>query len=91
MYSRLIQSVGISKTIPTLVFLPNQIHPVSDILANGEEEATSFNDPLLKWPRRADLPENSVMNDVGSLHSDHVCCIQLTVSVGLFSYICGSC
>lgn len=67
---KLTEHPGISKTVPTLRFLPSQIYEVGDVLADGAEEATSFNDPQYGFPQGADLPEKSVMNDVGLLRTD---------------------
>lgn len=64
--------LGLSRTVPTLVFKPSQIRLVDDVKSNGESEATEFNDPTLYWK---DIPDNKVMNDgcsrmsVGAAHA----------------------
>ncbi|KAF1364385.1 hypothetical protein EJ07DRAFT_99234 [Lizonia empirigonia] len=63
-YARL--DLGLSRTIPTLVFKPSQITRVRDILANGETEAAEYNDPTLYWK---DVPPDQVMNDGCSIMS----------------------
>lgn len=63
-YARL--DLGLSKTIPTLVFKPSQITYVRDILANGETEAAEYNDPTLYW---SDVSPDQVMNDGCSIMS----------------------
>jgi hypothetical protein len=58
-FSRL--KLGLSKTIPTLVFLPSQIRRTLDVLADGTPEAQDFNDSKLDWSEHCD--EQPVMND----------------------------
>ena len=52
--------LGLSRTVPTLVFKPLQVRPVPDKRANGEKEATTFNDSTLHWDR---IPKQQIMND----------------------------
>lgn len=52
--------LGLSRTVPTLVFKPSQVKPVRDIRSNGEKECTKFNDASLQWPA---VPEDQKMND----------------------------
>ncbi|KAJ4346166.1 hypothetical protein N0V95_005630 [Ascochyta clinopodiicola] len=52
--------LGLSRTIPTLVFKPSQVTRVGDIVANGESEAAEYNDPTLYWE---DVPDSQIMND----------------------------
>jgi hypothetical protein len=58
--------LGLSRTVPTLVFRPSEVKHVPDILSNGEAECTEFNDSRLKWEI---VPEAQVMNDGCSLIS----------------------
>jgi hypothetical protein len=58
--------LGLSRTIPTLVFLPSQVEKVGDMRSNGEAECTEFNDSKFKWQI---VPEAQVMNDGCSLMS----------------------
>jgi hypothetical protein len=58
--------LGLSRTVPTLVFKPSQIERVPDMLSNGEEESIDFNDPSLPWQT---VPDGQVMNDGCSLIS----------------------
>jgi hypothetical protein len=52
--------LGLSRTIPTLVFKPSQIKRIPDILSNGERESVEFDDPRLQWQT---VPAGQVMND----------------------------
>lgn len=52
--------LGLSRTTPTLVFKPTQLIRVHDTLANGDREATEFDDPCFKWGQ---APSDQVMND----------------------------
>jgi hypothetical protein len=63
-YARL--DLGLSKTVPTLVFKPSQIRYVEDIAADGTPEDTRFDDKSLHWPHIDDKP---VMNDGCSVMS----------------------
>ncbi|KAH6644503.1 RNA dependent RNA polymerase-domain-containing protein [Boeremia exigua] len=58
--------LGLSRTTPTLVFKPSQVHFVNDILASNDREATEFDDPTLKWKK---IPSRQVMNDGCSVMS----------------------
>ncbi|KAJ4376530.1 hypothetical protein N0V86_006643 [Didymella sp. IMI 355093] len=58
--------LGLSRTTPTLIFKPSQIIRVADTLANGDQEASEFNDPQLEWKQ---IPEDQVMNDGCSVMS----------------------
>ncbi|KAH8728168.1 RNA dependent RNA polymerase-domain-containing protein [Phaeosphaeriaceae sp. PMI808] len=58
--------LGLSRTVPTVIFKPSQVSYVADSLSNGEEEATEFNDPRLRWMAIIRRP---VMNDGCSLIS----------------------
>jgi hypothetical protein len=58
--------LGLSRTIPTLVFKPSQVRYIRDILSNNEEEFTEFDDQTLKWHS---VPDEQVMNDGCSLIS----------------------
>ncbi|KAJ9638245.1 hypothetical protein H2199_006932 [Coniosporium tulheliwenetii] len=58
-YARL--ELGLSRTHPSLVFLPSQIRRIKDVHADGTPEATCFNDQSLHWEDIHD-PE-TVMND----------------------------
>jgi hypothetical protein len=53
--------LGLSRTIPTLIFKPSQIHRISDTLSDGAPEASEFNDPRFDWSKRS--KERQVMND----------------------------
>ncbi|KAF1995645.1 hypothetical protein P154DRAFT_412766, partial [Amniculicola lignicola CBS 123094] len=53
--------LGLSRTLPTLVFKPSQVEYVADIVADGTPEATVFDDTLLPWNEQPE--ENQVMND----------------------------
>ncbi|KAF2259344.1 hypothetical protein CC78DRAFT_586077 [Lojkania enalia] len=59
--------LGLSKTVPTLIFKPSQIKYVNDILADGTPEDTQFNDSNLIWD--SSYGERPVMNDGCSLIS----------------------
>ncbi|KAJ4373336.1 hypothetical protein N0V83_003630 [Neocucurbitaria cava] len=63
-YARL--DLGLSRTVPTLVFQPSQIIRVRDKLANGERENSIFNDEKLHFES---IPEDQVMNDGSSVMS----------------------
>ena len=63
-YARL--DLGLSRTTPTLIFKPSQLIFVGDTLANGDREATEFDDPSLKWGQ---IPGRQVMNDGCSVMS----------------------
>ncbi|KAH7407003.1 RNA dependent RNA polymerase-domain-containing protein [Phaeosphaeria sp. MPI-PUGE-AT-0046c] len=52
--------LGLSRTVPTLVFKPSEVKYVHNIVSNGEEECTEFDDNSLQWPA---APEDQVMND----------------------------
>jgi hypothetical protein len=58
--------LGLSRTVPTLIFRPSEVRYVPDILSNAETECTEFNDSRLKWEI---VPEGQVMNDGCSLIS----------------------
>ncbi|KAJ4987122.1 RNA-directed RNA polymerase [Stagonosporopsis vannaccii] len=68
-YARL--DLALSRTVRSVVFKPSQVRRVRDILANGENEASEYNDPSLHWD---DVPNCPVMNDgcsrisVGAAH-----------------------
>ncbi|KAF2828010.1 hypothetical protein CC86DRAFT_438904 [Ophiobolus disseminans] len=53
--------LGLSKTIPTLMFLPSQIRQIRDTYSDGTPEATEFDDDNLSWAEKANGPQ--VMND----------------------------
>jgi hypothetical protein len=53
--------LGLSRTIPTLVFMPSQIRRKPDVLADGTPDAQDFNDSNLDWSEHCD--EQPVMND----------------------------
>ncbi|KAF2104084.1 hypothetical protein NA57DRAFT_30476 [Rhizodiscina lignyota] len=59
-YSRL--DLGLSKTVPTIVFRPDQIKLVPDILADDTPEDQTFNDTSLDWSNSGS-GEKQVMND----------------------------
>jgi hypothetical protein len=59
-------SLGLSRTLPTLVFKPSQVHYVHDTLADGTSEDTQFDDPTLEWEEPQDY---AVMNDGCSVMS----------------------
>jgi hypothetical protein len=59
--------LGLSRTVPTLIFKPSQVRQVPDTLSDGQPEATEFNDPSLPW-NFADI-DRQVMNDGCSLIS----------------------
>ena len=52
--------LGLSRTIPTLVFSPEQIEFVHDKLSTDDLEDTQFDDRKLDWPTP---PEGTVMDD----------------------------
>lgn len=58
--------LGLSRTVPTLIFRPSQVKYVDDMSSTRDEEATEFNDPTLKWEV---VPDGEVMNDGCSLIS----------------------
>jgi hypothetical protein len=58
--------LGLSRTVPTLVFKPSQIERVRNIISNGEKESVDFNDPRLHWQM---VPDGQKMNDGCSLIS----------------------
>jgi hypothetical protein len=58
--------LGLSRTVPTIVFKPSQVKDVPDMLSNGEAEDTEFNDSTLKWEI---VPDEQVMNDGCSVMS----------------------
>jgi hypothetical protein len=58
--------LGLSRTVPTLVFKPSQVRYIRDILSNREEEFTDFDDQTLKW---RNVLDEHVMNDGCSLIS----------------------
>jgi hypothetical protein len=53
--------LGLSRTIPTLVFKPSQIRRVPDVFADGTPEVNNFNDTSLDWDEKCD--ELPIMND----------------------------
>jgi hypothetical protein len=53
--------MGLSRTIPTLVFKPSQIKPLRDVRADLTQGAREFNDPHLDWDEQCD--GRPVMND----------------------------
>ncbi len=57
-FSRL--DLGLSRTVPTLIFKPSQVTYIRDKRANGEREDSKFNDPNLEWNA---IPKDKVMND----------------------------
>jgi hypothetical protein len=62
-YARL--DLGLSRTIPTIVFLPSQVRILDDdIRADGTHEDNSFNDTTLKWP--AYIPRSEWLERFGS-------------------------
>jgi hypothetical protein len=52
--------LGLSRTVPTLVFKPSQVIWAEDITADGTPEDARFNDPSLRWP---EIEDGAVMND----------------------------
>jgi hypothetical protein len=60
--------LGLSRTVPTLIFNPSQIRWVEDILADGTPEDQRFNDPNVHWDTIKGSPA-PVMNDGCSLIS----------------------
>ncbi|KAJ4320958.1 hypothetical protein N0V94_003134 [Neodidymelliopsis sp. IMI 364377] len=58
--------LGFSRTIPTLIFKPSQVHRIPDLLSNNENEASEYNDAMLYW---RDIPGGQVMNDGCSIIS----------------------
>lgn len=52
--------LGLSRTVPTQIFKPSQVRFVPDVFSNGEQEATQFNDPSLRWEP---FPKDQAMND----------------------------
>lgn len=58
--------LGLSRTTPTVVFKPSQVHRVTDTYSDGNREATEFDDPTLRWSRP---PGRQVMNDGCSVMS----------------------
>ena len=54
-------------THATLELKPSQIHPVKDMLANGELDDRSLNDEQFEWPKYHDSKKPRVMNDVSYL------------------------
>ncbi|RMZ70766.1 hypothetical protein GMOD_00008394 [Pyrenophora seminiperda CCB06] len=58
--------LGLSRTVPTLCFEPEQIIHVNDKLATSDPEDTRFNDPQLDWPS---FPDGTVMDDGCSIIS----------------------
>ncbi|KAJ8106796.1 hypothetical protein OPT61_g9304 [Boeremia exigua] len=58
--------LGLSRTTPALIFKPSQVIYVDDILANGDPEATEFDDPRFKWKL---VSSSEVMNDGCSIVS----------------------
>ncbi|KAF1950050.1 hypothetical protein CC80DRAFT_598473 [Byssothecium circinans] len=58
-YARI--DLGLSRTIPTLVFRPSQIRYVKDIKADDTPEQTEFDDPQFDWDEPC--PKEAVMND----------------------------
>jgi hypothetical protein len=58
--------LGLSRTVPTLIFKPSQVIYVPNIHSNEESECTEFNDSRLKWQT---VPKKQVMNDGCSLIS----------------------
>ncbi|CAO2652575.1 Nn.00g008580.m01.CDS01 [Neocucurbitaria sp. VM-36] len=63
-YARL--DLGLSRTVPTLVFKPSQIQRLKDRKANGEQEDSVFNDKKLHWES---IQKEEVMNDGCSVMS----------------------
>ena len=60
-YARL--DLGFSRTIPTIVFRPDQVRRASDILADGSLEDTIFDDPDFDWQSARQQNFTRVMND----------------------------
>ncbi|KAF2845936.1 RNA-directed RNA polymerase 2 [Plenodomus tracheiphilus IPT5] len=58
-YARL--DLGLSRTIPTLVFKPSQIRRIRDEVSDGSLEEDEFNDKTLNWSEKPGEPQ--VMND----------------------------
>jgi hypothetical protein len=58
--------LGLSRTVPTLVFKPSQVRQTHDVFSNGEDEPSEFDDARLK---RFPVPGGQVMNDGCSLIS----------------------
>lgn len=60
------QALSVKKTTPTITFKPSQIRLIPDITANGEPEATEFDDPMFqdvgRYPRKT-WKEDEVMTD----------------------------
>jgi hypothetical protein len=60
--------LGLSRTIPTLIFERDQVRYVKDIPADGTLEDARFNDGMIdSWPQN--YPKGTVMNDGCSLIS----------------------
>jgi hypothetical protein len=58
--------LGLSRTIPTIVFESDQLQHVGDQLATPDQEDTQFNDQTLRWLQ---FPDGTVMNDGCSIIS----------------------
>lgn len=56
-------SLGFSRTTPTIVFRPDQVRWVPDVLADGSPESTLYDDPDLDWGESRNPPDEKVMND----------------------------
>lgn len=56
--------LGLSRTVPTIIFRPSQIRRINDNLADGSSEKTEFDDQDLEWPELHDARRPNVMNDV---------------------------
>lgn len=52
--------LGLSRTVPTLVFRPSQVRYISDTIADGTPEDVRYNDPTFLWPK---IETKEVMND----------------------------
>lgn len=61
MFSRI--RLGFSRTTPTIVFCPDQVRWVRDVLADSTPEDTVFDDRNLNWTEYGQSSEPRVMND----------------------------
>ncbi|KAF1981498.1 hypothetical protein K402DRAFT_364650 [Aulographum hederae CBS 113979] len=58
-YARL--DLGLSRTTPTVCFLPSQLRRVRDVMSNGQSDQTPFDDASCLWDDNTLKPQ--VMND----------------------------
>ena len=64
MYSLTDMGVGFSSTIPTIEFLPSQVHQVPNIVGDGALEDSALNDSRLDWSGVFHPSKPREMNDV---------------------------